>query len=76
MELLMSNNVKKKEALVPSLKYYLEELRKIMKDFNDDNRHPGQGLNSGPLEYEAGVSSVTFLFKSFRYKFSQCFGRR
>jgi hypothetical protein len=58
----------------PDLRYYpsiiLEGLRKPMTSLSQHNWPPGLGLNSGPLEYEAGVPttrprrSVEWLSKS------------
>jgi hypothetical protein len=47
----------------PNLKHYLslylEGVRKTTKNLSQDNRSPGQDLNPGPSEYEAGVLNVT-----------------
>jgi hypothetical protein len=37
------------------LNIYLEGLRKTMMDLSQDSWSSGQGLNLGPLEYEAGL---------------------
>jgi hypothetical protein len=46
----------------PNLKYYpyncLEGLRKTMKNLSQDSRSPGQDLNPGHPEYEAGVLTI------------------